>query len=96
MQTITPQQRGTLQSIASEARQTIDGDSPLYAVMFYPSDMNIWHLEVHVWYTRTQKEEQDMHTAVFAIRDKIRGAGIPCDLELADKGIYQATYQTIL
>jgi hypothetical protein len=93
MQTITPQQRGTLQSIASEARQTIDENSPLYAVMFYESDTDTWQLEIHVWYTRTQKEEQDMHTAVFALRDEIRAKGIPCDLELADKGIYQATYE---
>jgi DNA-binding response OmpR family regulator len=93
MQTITPQQRGTLHAIASEARQTIDGDSPLYAVMLYESDTDVWTLEVHVWHTRKQKDEQDMHTAVFDIRDKIREAGIPCDLELADRGIYQATYE---
>lgn len=92
MKTITPQQLLTLRNIVAETRQTIDGDSPLYVVTLHESDMDTHHLEVHVWHTRTQQEEQAMHAAVFGLRDRIRNAGIPCDLQLADKGIYQDTY----
>jgi hypothetical protein len=93
IRTLTLPQANTLHGIASQARQTIDGDSPLQSVEFYETDdTEGWHFEVVTWNTHTQKEEQAKHAAVYGLRDKIVAAGISCELQLADRGIYSCQY----
>ena len=90
IRTLTLPQANMLHLIASQARQTIDGDSPLQSVQFYETD--VWHFEVVTWNTHTQKEEQAKNAAVYGLRDKIVAADIPCELQLADRGIYSCQY----
>lgn len=90
IRTLTLPQANMLHLVASQARQTIDGDSPMQSVQFYETD--VWHFEIVTWNTHTQKEEQAKHAAVYGLRDKIVAADIPCELQLADRGIYSCQY----
>jgi hypothetical protein len=93
IRTLTLPQANMLHLIASQARQTIDGDSPMQSVQFHETDdTEGWHFEVVTWNTHTQKEEQAKNAAVYGLRDKIVAADIPCELQLADQGIYSCEY----
>ncbi len=87
MHTITTHQAAVLRSIVSDARQTVEGDTYIYGIEFYDTA-----LDILVWHAATQQEEQAMHTEVFALRDRIRESGVPCDPQIVEKGTYRATY----
>ena len=95
VRTLTVPQVNVLCLHISEARQTIDGDSPLQSIQLHETSPDVWTLEICAWGTHSQKEEQAKHAAVYGFRDKLRAADIPCELPLVDRGIYSCDYHIL-
>ena len=81
METITPQQLNTLHSIVSEARQTIDGDSPIRSIDLCQHETGI-ALDVTTWRTHNAKDEGIMHRAVMGLEKHIISKDLPCTIYL--------------